>query len=472
MQLTISVSTLLLIITIGAQARTQTVDDWSGSAEKRGHTASVIFVDSSSPGGDGSAGAPYQTIARAVQRAREIRAERRSRIIVRVAPGWYVEDFPIYLDLSNFELRGSTRLIKDDDGLPQNCGTDVIASPCVEPGTETVIAPAAPLTTGQVLMVIAPTRDTPADRVTDVTIRGFVLDGKTANVAASGTGIFIDRAEDFSVRGNVTRHVLVGILTRLASGTIRGHFAYDSNDGLAISGGSSIYPATVQVFGNRLTNNRLQGAIGLGAAGVRARINAPAIQPVQTVYDRIQHVAEVPDTLAIMLRHNDISRNGSFGIRLESYSGNNSFYDTVDAQPMTAVIRAIVHGNSFVNNGEYGLTVEGAFATRSNPRMFTARFEGSLEANDFAANGRAGLFVGFMLNGVVTRNPSLINTNKYLVDSGFTIVMADGLGDVDYDNPVLDPFDKTTPLNNVLMINGASIIGTHVTCPPGFPCVP
>jgi hypothetical protein len=81
------------------------------------------------------------------------------------------------------------------------------------------------------------------------------------------------------------------------------------------------------------------------------------------------------------------------------------------------------------------------------------------------------VFVGFMLNGVVTRNPGLINTNKYLMESRFTIVADDSLGAFDYDNPMLDPYDRTTPLTNVLDVNGALIVGTHVTCPPGFPCV-
>jgi hypothetical protein len=76
-----------------------------------------------------------------------------------------------------------------------------------------------------------------------------------------------------------------------------------------------------------------------------------------------------------------------------------------------------------------------------------------------------------MLNGVVTRNPGLITTNKYLVDSRFTVEMDGGFGDFDYDNPVLDPFDRTTPLDNVLVVNGISVVGTYVTCTPAPPCV-
>jgi len=467
----ISASTLVLVATIGTHTWAQSAGNRDGLGEGRGHRRSTVFVDSQAgPGGDGSRGAPYQTITRAVQGAREIRAERRNRIIVRVAPGEYVEDFPIYLNMSNFELRGSTQLIEDEDGLPGNCGSDLVPAPCVEPGTETVIMPVRPLTVGQVLLVIAPTRDSPADRVTDVSIRGFIFDGRAVDVTTGGLAIFVDRANNFSVQDNVTRRLQIGVYTRMASGRIEGHFGYDSNDGLAIFGGSEIYPARVQVKANRLIGNLEQGVVGLGAAAVPGAVQAPNVQTVQTLYDPAQHPEQVPNTLTLAVIGNDMSSSPRFGMRLESY-GAGSSYDTTDNQPMTSHITANVRGNSFRNNGEYGVLMEGAFARRANPRMFTGTSQIHFKDNDLAGSGRAGLFIGFMLNGVVTRNPGLINTNKYLVDSRFTVGMDDGFSDFDYDNPILDPFDRTTPLNNVLVINGASIVGTHVTCPPGFPCV-
>jgi hypothetical protein len=126
------------------------------------------------------------------------------------------------------------------------------------------------------------------------------------------------------------------------------------------------------------------------------------------------------------------------------------------------------------NNAEYGFLVEGAFPTRSNPRKFTGTFNGSFEDNDCSGTGRAGVFVGFMVNGVVTRNPGNIKTYKYLQDSSFTLRLDDESlsSGLDYDNPVLDPADNRTPLNNQLTINGDTFTGKRVTCPPGFPCVP
>ena len=141
---------------------------------------------------------------------------------------------------------------------------------------------------------------------------------------------------------------------------------------------------------------------------------------------------------------------------------------------MTANITATARDNLCRNNVEYGFLVEGAFATRSNPRKFTGTFDGSFENNDCSGTGRAGLFVGFMVNGQVTRNPGNINTYKYLQESVFRLRVAagDSSGGIDYDNRILDRFDGITSLNNTLVINGESITGTHVTCPPGFPCNP
>ncbi len=142
----ISAMTLFFATAIGAVASSQSTSNPDETGKNRTHGALTIFVDAQAGlNGDGSAAAPYQTILQAIEQAREIRQEKRTRILVRVAPGEYVEDFPIYLNVSNLELRGSTRLIEDEDGLPQNCGSDIAPAPCVEPGTETVITPILPL---------------------------------------------------------------------------------------------------------------------------------------------------------------------------------------------------------------------------------------------------------------------------------------------------------------------------------------
>jgi hypothetical protein len=463
--MSISVATMLLATVVGSLA---------GSQPPNAHN---VFVDASaSPGGDGSPTAPYQTITQAIERAREIRAELPAvhKIHVHVAPGEYVEDFPIYVNVSNVDLHGSTHLIEDENGLPANCGTDAVPVPCIEPGTETVMTPAVPFTSNtQVTLFIGPTVDSEDDRLNDVTVRGFVIDGKTINVANGGVGMFVDRVDNFSIQGNVTRRLLIGVRTDLSSGRIKGHFGYQSNDGLAIAGGSSIYPARVEAKANRLLNNLEQGLVALGTGSVKGRIRSPNLKPVQILFDPAQHPEQVPDTLVLSVVGNDMSGSPRFGMRLEGYISGNAFYDTTDNQPMTSHIVATIRENSFRNNGEYGVTVEGAFTTRTNPRIYTATFDGSFQRNDYSGSGRAGLFIGFMLNGVVTRNPGLLNQNKYLQNSTFVVNLLDEAGPVgiDYDNPVIDRYDGITPLNNVLQIDGVSFVGTHVTCPPGFPCV-
>src|SRR5215831_1352018 len=146
-----------------------------------------IYVDvNAAPGGDGTRNAPVQTIAQAMERAREIRKNDNSRIVIHVAPGVYNENFPIYVNVSNLALRGSTHLIEDDDDLPGNCGTEGTPAPCVEPGTETLITPPlVPLPLGQSLFTVGPTKDNPVANLTDITISGFMFDGKGDNVTAS-----------------------------------------------------------------------------------------------------------------------------------------------------------------------------------------------------------------------------------------------------------------------------------------------
>jgi hypothetical protein len=444
-----------------------------------------IYVDAgAAPNGDGTISAPFQTIAQAMERGREIRRENEhSRIVVHVAPGVYNENFPIYVNVSNLELRGSTRLREDDDsedndieedngGLPANCGTDTDPAPCIEPGTETVITPTVPQ--GRRLFTVAPTKDSPADRLTDITISGFVFDGKASNPAtAVDVAVFVDRVDRFSIHENVARRELVGVITRLSSGRIHKNFVYSCNGGIVAGAGSEIYPANIQITANRSINNLEAGALAVGAANVRAPVD-PNLKEIQTLYDPAQHPEQVPDKLVVEVIGNDFSHSPRFGFRFEIYA-DDVFYNTTDNQPMTANITATLRDNACKENGEYGILVEGAFATRTNPRKFTSVFNGSFEDNDCSGAGRAGVFAGFMLNGVVTRNPGLIKTYKYQQDSQFTL-QSDDLSlssGLDYDNPFIDPFDRQTPLNNQLTVNGDMLTGTQVTChPPGLPCPP
>jgi hypothetical protein len=210
----------------------------------------------------------------------------------------------------------------------------------------------------------------------------------------------------------------------------------------------------------------------LGASGEKFA-NDPNLAQHESIYDPSLHPEQVPDKLIVLVTGNDFSHN-MFGVRFEQYVSGNLFYDTTDDKPMIANITATVRGNWCRDNTDYGFLVEGAFATRTNPREFTGTFNGTFENNDCTGTGRAGVFAGFMLNGQVTRNASNINTYKYLQDSQFTLRIDDATLSfgLDYDNPILDPADKQTPLKNQLIVNGETLSDKRVTCPPGFPCVP
>jgi hypothetical protein len=101
------------------------------------------------------------------------------------------------------------------------------------------------------MLIVAATKRGDADRLTDVTVRGFVFDGNAVNVAISGDAIVVNRVDNFFIQDNVTRQVRIGIFGNSSSGRIEGHFASGGNDGLAIGGGSHIYPARVEVRANR-----------------------------------------------------------------------------------------------------------------------------------------------------------------------------------------------------------------------------
>lgn len=431
-----------------------------------------IYVDANaSASGTGTADAPYQTIAQAMEQAREIRKTDLSRIVIRVAPGTYNENFPIFVDVPNLALRGSTHLIEDDDDLPGNCGSDSAPSPCIEAGTETLITPKVPLPAPQKLLNLAPTKDNPVTHLADITISGFIFDGQGVT-NGSGSSIFIDRVDNFLVDHNVIRGGLPGLLTRMSSGRIQSNFAYNNADGFVPSGGNEIYPARVELIANRSINGPTSmGVFALGAAAAKI-VTDPKLAELQTVYDPALHPEQVPDKLTILVIGNDFSRN-MFGFRFEEYIDGGGFYDTSGNQPLTASTTATVRSNLCRNNTEYGFLVEGAYAPRTNPREFTGTFTGSFENNDCSGTGRAGIFAGSFTNGQVTRNPANINTYKYLQNSQFNLRLDDASlsAGLDYDNPVLDPFDQQTPLNNQLTINGDTLTGTRVTCPSGFPCV-
>ncbi len=419
-----------------------------------------IFVNAAAnPGGDGSAASPYQTISAAIAKAREIREIKpHSKINVHVAPGVYSEVFPIYLNISKLSLRGSTQLIEDDAGLPQRLRsrrTGSTGSMCRSRYRNINHTAQLPSSEARALFIVGPTRDRSDQSLTDVSIEGFVFDGRAVDVTTSGLAVFVDRVNDFLIAHNVSRGTLISTFTRLSSGKILNQFVYGSNDAFVVGAGSDVHPATVVLKHNRVTRNN-QGSLSAGRCAGKSRWRPTLTSaPLQTIFDPALHPDQVPDKLKIEVIENDFSRNATFGFRFESYVSGNLFYDTTDNQSMTANITAVIADNTFTGNGEYGLTVEGAFATRSNPRDFTATFTGEFHDNDLSGNGRAGIFAGFMLNGVVTRNPGLINTNKYVRDSRFRITADDATlsSGLDYDNPLLDPFNHVTPLNNQLQVN-------------------
>jgi hypothetical protein len=96
--------------------------------------------------------------------------------------------------------------------------------------------------------------------------------------------------------------------------------------------------------------------------------NALQFEPLQLVYDRnnTQDLANLPDSLDIVIENNDFSGNKISGLFCFFYAFNPAFaYTTADeSQPKTAVARATIRANTFTGNGDYGASLKrvGRFA--------------------------------------------------------------------------------------------------------------
>ena len=489
----------------------------AGAALARPSTVSLYVATSGALDGDGSIANPYRRITDAIERAR---ADRERGIIlpeqtiqIRVAPGTYVgsydpaaleshpeyEVLPIILNVSGLSVLGSTSLVRDARGLPTGSNAE----------SETLLRADGLLRTDQSLFLIANTTDSgpgsarssrrsnrchprnearrapserPAARVhtrkrcgsqgNDVTVDGFVLDGKGGpfSQAFPHFPLMVDRVSGFRISNNVVRHGNFGILTRLASGTIEGNLLRDNEEaGGGISGGSLAQPSTVLVQANRITANGQHGIMALAVANDLSPdpgTNPLRLDPpLQATFDRDdpRDLRNIPDTLAITLSDNDFSAYGVFGIRFFSVIPRGNIpdcspgigYGTLDAtQPLTAVLTAHVTGNTFAGTGFAGVGMEAGFPCRDDPRALVETFTGTFEGNAFPRRRRA-LFT-FAAWGVTL---GLDTPERFKLAEGSTYQVTDVDGELAsfcYHHPPTDPIGGV-PLDNTLVVNGVEL---------------
>jgi hypothetical protein len=429
--------------------------------------------------GDGTRGLPFRRITDALAAARA--AGDGGAVRIEIEPGTYLgsynaavraqhpdwEVLPLVVNVSRLEIVGSTRIVS---GLGPD---DPIAL-----ADETIVTPDAPLAplgspglvVIQSLLFVGPTVDRPA--VNDVTVRGLVIDGASAE-AAAGLGIHVDRVAGFRIEGNVIENLGSGLRTRASSGTVIGNVGTNDGQVIICAGGSVRYPSRVLIVGNRCDRNPLLGLLlvatgtykfflDFGTSGFTT-LPVPKLFDLDSAEDR----ETVPDTLEALVIGNDCSDNDFMGIRVFEIGQRVTTFDTASlAQRITTHLRLRFVGNRCRRNASFGLSLDAGFPERVTAGVpqpdYTGSYELAFDANDFGAgadaNGEAPVFIGFTRLGDLSRY-------KPLRDATIDVAAAPAgqLAGAEYDNPATDTAagdPKQTPLDNVLTVNGVTIAAT------------
>jgi hypothetical protein len=459
--------------------------------------AQSIFVDKNSTASyeDGSAPAPFRTITRGLDLARKIRLGSSEENIkaspatinVHVAPSLtpYVGSFdpavfdpvspsydpskerlPLLLNIPRLNLRGETRLVEGEDGLPA----------AIIQGTETTIRSDRPQTQKQYMVMATRTFRISSSGFPepeewagdDVTITGFWLQADEARELPS-TLIAMDGVTGFAAYGNVLVGAGNGIWTRLASGRIEGNLAVNNAVGFYLTGGSNRFPATVRLLGNRVSNTVTLpaglGLVGAGETGNRRRdldFGANRHQfvrvPLPAIFSRALTPDEVPDSIYAEVVGNEFNGSTQNGIRITGYLQDP--YSLVPGEDETANVTAVFSGNVSKSNMHYGLVVDAgqiALGDRRMVKMDLSFDNTTLEGNAFGP----AIFSLWRYPGSIslgTTMPFSLPSPTFAHDS--TI---DACGDVTrfhYDNRQ-DPHPPTNPAptNNRLIVNNVELTG-------------
>jgi len=181
----------------------------------------ILFVDAAAAAnGDGSSEHPFVRITDALDRARAIRRDSAAPIDIQVESGVYVGSYtntgstiellPIRLDVSHLKLIGTTKMGKDESGLPtgvikSNSNTLLLADPPLE-GMRSILALSSPNVTVENLSFDAGSGHggwvVRVDQVQDFTlVNNYVTGGSTD----SAMGIHVSRSSGNIVGNYVTR---------------------------------------------------------------------------------------------------------------------------------------------------------------------------------------------------------------------------------------------------------------------------
>jgi hypothetical protein len=398
--------------------------------------------------GTGTAARPFVRLTAALARVRTLRAAGDSETVtIHVAPGQYVvsrtpqdctiEALPIIVNVSDVRILGATELLTDPE-------TEV-PTMAIPGGSDFVAAEV--LTGGEALLLVTP--DAAGNPPERVRVSGLSLQG----VGLVGHGLFLDRAQDFVVQGNVTMQFLNGIRTRGASGKVLGNLTINNHDtGMVITAGSKVSPAAVDIRANRACGAEL--GILLVATGAYA-LSSPGAAPLATQFDPSADADTIPNQVVASLRNNVMCSNTIAGLRVFAIGQLGNAYTVMNSNRYDTFVTIDSRGNHFSNNF-YGISLDGGFPRRSPTFSYSTVIQAGFREEVASGSVMANTFLGFVRLQVAlgTVPPRMFEP----LSNSSMVIEADGnlLESLNFSHPAVDGITGAV-LDNHLTVNGLPI---------------
>ena len=352
----------------------------------------TVYVDcAASTRGNGSAKRPYWRITDALERARQLRPEDPSRIVIRVAAGICSGNFeaqptgqitrppellPLVLNVPNLTLHGA--------GIMQYAKGYPVAH---RPGTATTLTVDTPRldSVDNTVIFVGPTTD--GGRADGTVIEGLTID----DAFYSLEGIWISRTQGITVRDNVVENLnLSAMSVSDSSGSIVGNVLYNTLVGTGVGAGSQSSPAKLHIGGNSVIANNdglYVGGDSLATISFDMGANPLEILP----YPISPTAGQMGNRINVEIEGNDVSNNGT-GLHIQILGAFRYPYS------QTGNVNARVHDNRFMDNADYPFAIDQGFVFRSTSGYWT-------NPNPDPTNWPEGFF-GYLAAPFITHGPS------------------------------------------------------------------
>jgi hypothetical protein len=388
-------------------------------------------------GGNGTHEAPYARIVDALDAGRAAT----ERVTIVVAPGDYLaEPLPLQVDYA-VTLRGSTVLVRDENGLATGDVLDAATIRGLVGANQAMIRISAP----------------------GVVVRGLRLEG--SGTAAMRHGVAVDKSSDFKVHDLHISGLEVGVIASASTGKILDNFiGYPMSSAVVINGGNADHRADVQLARNRL-RDYTTGAVAIFAT-------ADPFPPLEP-FDVLDVTVE--GNVASTTRPSPSGPSNPYGLRFNQVNSGSNAQEG-------SVLVAKVKDNVFSGNHRYPLIVSAGQITRTELH-YHADVDIAFEGNQWVAGTgtTSRIFITFTNSrmGIAPLWNELATTAAYLENSRYALRHDGELAgclppydgdspDCRVDHPEVHPCDGRV-LGNALEVNGQALpYGTFIdpdVCP-------